>query len=313
MATSSTRLNALSAATRSGSYLTKKAFESLRRLHRTRIGTILIRCLPIAFKHATKRTVLRLAPQDEGYVLASVGPHRLWLPNNSVPFVQTFVEDRYEPLATALFKRSLGEGKVVLDVGANVGYFTLLAANAVGARGHVFAFEPAPGNVRMLKRNVEMNQYENVSCLALAVGECAGMRELTLSVFPDCNGFNQSPICSSIGSVSVECVALDDFLEGRKPDVVKIDVEGAEVSVLKGMQETLQRNNDIRLFIELNPVCLEAAGHSASELVASLKESGFSIQLINETTGELRQLDERLEGIPVDDPLYYANLFCSKP
>jgi len=221
-----------------------------------------------------------------------------------------YVLREYEPLTSALFRECAREGGTVLDIGAHVGVFSLLAAQAVGPGGHVYAFEPAPGNLEVLRRNVAINGLANVTCLGQAVSDQVGKAAFVIAEANDSNSFYSHPLSAQRGTLQVDCVTVDSFLAGRRADVIKIDAEGAEISVLRGMQRTLEMNRDIRLIVELNPSCLRAGGHGSAELVSMLRGAGFSVRLIDERNRQTRGLDERPLGIPGDDPLYYANLFC---
>jgi FkbM family methyltransferase len=127
---------------------------------------------------------------------------------------------------------------VCWDVGANVGFYTLLLARLVGAEGRVFAFEPVPRNVELLRRHVEMNSYQNVRIFPCALGEFDGEM-----------GFNPGPSNSmghmaAGGPLKVSCSRADTLLaagEVEAPDVMKIDVEGAEADVLRGACAAMER------------------------------------------------------------------------
>lgn len=122
-------------------------------------------------------------------------------------------------------------GMVCWDVGANVGFYTLLLAELVGPEGKVFAFEPVPRNVEFLRRHVEMNRYQNVRIIPCALGDIDAE-----------TGFDPGPNASmghmaDGGRLKVSCSRADSLLaagEVEVPDLIKIDVEGAEADVLRG-------------------------------------------------------------------------------
>lgn len=136
----------------------------------------------------------------------------------------------------------LNDGDVFFDVGANVGFYTLLAAKYVGATGQVVAFEPFPGNVSFLQRHMTLNHLENVELFEAAVSDQAGTGKF--SPGPDgCTGR-----LGGDGQLAVELVTLDDLtVSGRIPfpDVIKIDVEGAEFQVLKGAAKLLSDRHPV--------------------------------------------------------------------
>ena len=253
--------------------------------------------------------VNRIVGHDQEWVLADIHSRPMWIPRRTM---SQYVLRDYEPLTSALFRECAKEGGTVLDIGAHVGVFSLLAAQAVGPGGHVYAFEPAPGNLEVLRRNMAINGLANVSCLGFAVAEQAGHATFVIAEANDSNSFYSHPLSAQRERLQVDCVTVDSFLAGRRADVVKIDAEGAEISILRGMQRTLELNRNIRLIVELNPACLRAAGHSGAELVAMLKSAGFGVRLIDERDHQTRELDERLLGVPRDNPSYYANLICTR-
>jgi FkbM family methyltransferase len=138
--------------------------------------------------------------------------------------------------------RHLGTGGVLYDVGANLGFFSLLGARLAGPEGHVYAFEPAPENVLALRRHIGLNRVENVSVLEQAAAAESGRGRLQLvddRSWSKLEGYGEHPGTERV--VDVELVAID-ALDLRPPTVVKIDVEGSELAVLEGMTATLERH-----------------------------------------------------------------------
>lgn len=131
---------------------------------------------------------------------------------------------------------SLAEGNVFFDIGANVGFYTLLASSCVGPSGQVIAFEPLPSNFKYLERHIELNSLKNVQLIKAAVSDESG--EGQFAEGPD----NCMGKLSDAGEVEVELVTLDQLItEGKvpTPGFLKIDVEGAEFAVLQGAKELL--------------------------------------------------------------------------
>lgn len=155
-----------------------------------------------------------------------------------------------EPVQEALV-RLLRPGDILYDIGANVGFFSLIGARLVGPTGHVYAFEPAPENVATLKENAARNGFTNVTVLAKAAAASSGPGTLVLSDIPtvawlsrDNEDEAQRP------TLPVELSAVDDLVasgEVAPPAVVKIDVEGAEIDVITGMTATIGKHRPIIL------------------------------------------------------------------
>jgi FkbM family methyltransferase len=188
----------------------------------------------------------------------------------------------WEPTATRALRERLEPGMVVVDVGAHIGYYTLVASLAVGERGRVFAFEPEPRNLRLLRRNVETNGCTNVRVVDRAVGAACGPARLALD--PRNTG-GHSLVAAARGdtpTIPVERVDLDGFLEreGVRPALVKIDVEGAERAVLAGMSRTLARPGPLVILIEYFPERLAEDGHPPESLLELLSSYGFALRAI---------------------------------
>jgi len=141
----------------------------------------------------------------------------------------------YEPEQTELFEKNIKPGKVVFDVGAHAGYYTLLSSVLVGAQGKVFAFEPNPQNYENLDKHIRINKINNVTLMECAVGNDKG-----LSFFELGSGSGTGHL-SHEGTFRVETIRLDDFVMERKvaPNFIKIDTEGAEMLVLTGAKQLL--------------------------------------------------------------------------
>ncbi len=182
----------------------------------------------------------------------------------------------WEPIETRWILDRLRPGDTFVDVGANVGYFTLLAARAVGEEGRVFAFEPDPDNFELLARNIELNHLTNVVPVQRAVSDRCGPAQLYLSE-RNKGDHRIFPAGERRDSIEVLTVSLDSYL-GDEPDVdvVKIDTQGAEVPVLLGMGSIL-RWSPPALVVEFWPKGLAGCGATGSQLLRLLAARGFSI------------------------------------
>lgn len=142
----------------------------------------------------------------------------------------------YELEKRKAFERIITPGSVVYDIGANVGYFSLLAAVLVKPEGHVVAFEPLPRNIRYLRKHIELNKLTNITVIEGAVSDHAG------EAFFDLGASTAMGHIADVGALSVRLVSLDQMLADRKiqpPNYMKIDVEGAEYDVLCGARRLL--------------------------------------------------------------------------
>lgn len=155
---------------------------------------------------------------------------------------------QYEPNVAQRVRQILRAGHVFVDVGANVGFFTLLGATLVGSGGHVFAFEPSPDNCRLLRRSLAQNGITNVTLYENAVAEAA--QQLSLSGGgADSNARLMRPDelqGRETHFTHVEAVALDDVLQDvTRLDLIKMDIEGAEPRAWEGMQNVLRKHRPV--------------------------------------------------------------------
>jgi FkbM family methyltransferase len=162
----------------------------------------------------------------------------------------------YEPEAMQSIRRLVNAGDCCIDVGANLGYYTISLANWVGPTGLVVAFEPFPGNFAILEKNVHLNQLQNVILERSALSDCNGSLQLIYGVEEQ---FSATPSVGGYAvegervSINVPARRLDDYAAGleRTPDFIKIDVEGAELAVLEGARRTLAAVGPI-LLVEIH-------------------------------------------------------------
>lgn len=180
------------------------------------------------------RIPLNLIPDDMA-VRVLRGPHRglRWYPSSGV---HSFWIGGYEPPVLRAFVEHVGPGSVVADVGANVGYYTLIASRLVGPTGKVVAFEPLPRNLLYLRSHISVNGLNNVHVVEGAVSDQSGELSFNARTNP-AMGF-----LSETGNFRVATMALDAVwrqLALPPPNLIKIDVEGGEAAVLRGAQSLL--------------------------------------------------------------------------
>lgn len=163
-----------------------------------------------------------------------------WLPTGGGK-VWRVLGGSYERVQTELFRAHVRPGHTVIDLGAHIGYYTLLASALVGARGRVFAFEPHPRNAWYLRQHARMNGCDNVEVL-----ECAAYDRSGHVGFRFGAGTGTGRVTDA-GGVEVRATRIDAFVAERRitPDVVKVDVEGGERPVLDGAREMLRRDRPL--------------------------------------------------------------------
>jgi FkbM family methyltransferase len=211
--------------------------------------------------------------------------------------LRTLALGAWEPQNAAFLSERMAPGQVVLDVGAHVGHFTILAAARVGSAraGRVLAFEPAPSNLDRLRRNLTLNELgPGVEVLPLALGARPG----TATFFDDgdSDGTEFSMVAPRQSGAARAFEATVETLDGicaargiERVDVVKIDVEGAEVDVLRGAERVLAASPEVTLLIELHPWVTPPR-----EVLAPLAERGYRLYDVKAVADQLT-LERALE------------------
>jgi FkbM family methyltransferase len=220
-----------------------------------------------------------------GIVLINAQGSKMYVDSRDIGVAPFLLEwGFYEKYETALFKRLVKKGMVVVDIGANIGYYTLLAAHLVGDKGKVFAFEPDPYNFNLLCKNVELNGYRNVISVRKAVFSKSGRTKLFLDK-SNLGGHSLAETNVEKGaSIMVEVTSLDDYFKNAdyKIDIVKMDVQGLEMEALKGMTNTINRNDSLKIITEFWPMGLRNSGSSPRGFLNELIECGFALYQVGQ-------------------------------
>jgi FkbM family methyltransferase len=209
----------------------------------------------------------------------------------------------YEPETTALFRRYLRAADVVIDVGSNLGYFTLLAASLVGHSGRVHSFEPNSKLIQFLHKSIEINGFdESVRLINVAVAEeSGGFAKLHLSAVAASSGVSSLlplPHLATDSTIEVPLLALTDYCRTQQISnvrLLKVDVEGAELRVIRGARDLLLQRSVEMLVCEVQPNDhdQDAPAHLIDELAAF----GYSPFGISES-GELEPIRAGAIGRP---------------
>ena len=211
----------------------------------------------------------------------------------------TLLEDSFENAEHRFVEGFLQPGMTVLDIGANQGYYTLLASRKVGPQGKVFAFEPSPREIRRLKLHLWLNRCKNVELSTSALGAVAGTGKLhvVLGTESGCNSLRPPEVSQPTGLLHVPVQRLDDVLKARgisHVDFIKLDVEGAELSVLQGAQRLLESAPRPVILAEVQDIRTQPWSYRASEIIRYLADKGYKWFSLS-AEGALAPLDIRAE------------------
>jgi FkbM family methyltransferase len=214
-----------------------------------------------------------------------------------------------------LFHEILTEGMTVLDIGANVGYYSLIAGKLVGDKGKVYAFEPCNQSYSILQKNIEANNFKNIIPIKKALTDVIGKQRLFLCddpvgnslVMRDDNKFED-----------VEVTTVDLFVNDQNisVDLIKMDVEGAEMRTLEGMKKTILNNPKLKIITEFMPQNLEKSGCAPVKFLERLMDLDFNLYLMNEEahTHQMITRNNMNDIINTLDGKYWTltNIYCYK-
>jgi len=194
----------------------------------------------------------------------------------------------------------LGPGAVFYDVGSNVGFFTLIAARRVGDLGQVHAFEAVPDVARALRRNVERNRFANVTVHECAVGAAEGVVDLFLSSHPGGATISERDRPRNhTRTITTRVTTLDDVVDAgaRPPDLLKVDVEGAELDVLEGATRVIDRARPV-VVCEVDDADARRAETKTEAVRGFLAGRGYGVTRLGDAYPDGRSVVVHLLGEP---------------
>ena len=219
----------------------------------------------------------------------------------------------YEKAETRFFQSACRDGMTFLDVGANLGYYTALAARAVGPNGRVLAVEPDPDSFGYLEQTIAANAVGNVQAFPVAASDAPATLPLYIST--DNRGDNRL-YASGEDRPQVEVAArpLDALLRENKidtVDLIKVDVQGYESKVIAGLRETITASPNLTLLTEFWPQGIDEAGEDANEFLQTLRELGLTLHEL-QPDGSLAELTDDTDLIARHQGRRYTNLIGRK-
>ncbi len=237
---------------------------------------------------------------DRPWLLRAHGTMNLLHPRTG-PGALIYYQGSSEPETANFIERVLRPGMVFVDCGAHLGEYTVLAATILKSSGHVHAFEPRPDIFELLTRNIELNRCQNVTVRPFALWHENGWFEFELTPEPSIGALRSAgTIRRGARLIKVQAVTLNDYFADRQmasPNLIKIDVEGAELHLLQGARSLLARpaGEAPVLIVEYEPMCLARFGYSFAEIFTFLRDLGYSFY--EWRRGKLVPIDRRDGGL----------------
>ncbi len=206
-----------------------------------------------------------------------INGHKMFLNKTFFPLAIGFAGEDFEK---EVYEKEVKVGDVVLDIGANIGYYTLLFAKLVGEDGRVFAFEPDPDNFALLKKNIDLNGYQNVTLEQKAIADRTG--KIRLYISPHSSADHR--IYDSRDSrkfIEIEAISLDDYFKSYsgKIDFIKMDIQGSESAAIQGMSMLLQKTKRVKILSEFWPYGLKQFGIQPEDYLKLLVK--YDLKLYN--------------------------------
>ena len=231
-----------------------------------------------------------------------------------VPYL--LMRGSYDKFESETIRKFLLSGMTAIDIGAHIGYFTILMAKIVGNTGKVYAFDPEPKNFKLLSENLNLNRVTNVKLVNAALSDKEGRTDLFLD---DKNLGNPSfakeniPSGSLSAGIGVHTLTLDSYMDGRKADFIKIDVQGAEGLIFSGAKKLLSGN--LRILMEFWPYGLRNVGTDPLIMLEKLRSSGYNFYIIDSNAKILKpKTPNLLMNVAGNRPegRGWANVLCLK-
>lgn len=240
-------------------------------------------------KRGLKYRLIKCFKRKGSFVIAKVQGSKMYLSLEDEGISKDLITDKIREMeSTKEVLNIVNKGDVILDIGANIGYYALMEARLTGRAGLVYACEPVPENFELLKRNIQLNGVTNIEAFNIALGDKNGEVEMYLSQKSNLHSMSLTKNTSSESRIKVKLLKVDEFLKDKgAPDFVRMDVEGYENKILQGMDKILQSDKLCKLFIEVHFNIMDRM--ESVELLNTLKKNDFAIKRIFQGYGNNAQ------------------------
>jgi FkbM family methyltransferase len=207
----------------------------------------------------------------------------IYLDDNGIS-KELYLYKRREKFATEFMESFLSEDDIIIEIGANIGYYVLLESK-IAKKGKIYACEPMPLNRKLLEMNVKLNNVKNIELYPFAMGDQNKEQQFYIYDKINWSSFNKNIDGKIVSTVSVKTITIDNFineyLDGCYPTVLRMDVEGYEYNIIKGALNMLRHCDNLKIFMEIHPHLLSP--EKLDELINIFKDNKFKVRaLINE-------------------------------
>jgi FkbM family methyltransferase len=246
-------------------------------------GPSTIRRMLGTIEHQVAPTAFSVQLDETDAVLCSVGGVELFCDSADAAVTPGLLSGHYEDHLSAVFEKYCTSGMTVVDVGANLGYYSLLASRLVGATGRVVALEPNSENCRLLLSSLRLNESRNVQLLPVAADRATGWAYYSTHVGSNGGLIDDGELLSHPGTV-VPTFPLDDLVDGPV-GFLKMDVEGAEGRVVEGARRLIARDRPIVTTELKDEMLRRVSGITIADYLSSFEKLGYTPSLLEKGTG----------------------------
>jgi len=218
-------------------------------------------------------------------------------------------KNKQDAFEIELLKKHIKQNDIVLDIGANIGFYATILSDIVGEKGVVHCFEPDSKNFEHLKKTTA--DFKNIKINTKAVGPKTEKLKIYTSKNLNVDHRTYKPE-EYDKEIEIDAVSIDDHLTSNpKVDLIKMDIQGFEMQAIQGMQTILDKNKDIKLISEFWPYGLKKAGSSVTEYFNFLQSKGFTCYLLEETS-LLKLTAEKVSSLEPLGEEHYFNIFATR-
>lgn len=245
--------------------------------------------------------------------------HKIYIDKHDTTISQELLlSKKWEEFELSQFCKTIHPGDTVLDIGAHIGIYTLMAASIVGENGKVFAFEPDKKNFMLLQKNIVVNGYKNVVLINKAISDSNKMLDFYIN--PENTGDHRAYFSDNTWEkVTVEAITLDDYFMKEYPEyiskinVIKIDIQGSEYFALRGAKRIFSKNKYIKIFSEVWPLGLKLSGISVKNYLEMLQDMDYKFFDVREKSKKILPITilEIIKMYP-ESTNSFANILCLK-